>query len=284
LVSVGLPVRDGGAALDLALTALRQQSHSELEIIVCENGSQDDSLRVALAHAAQDSRVRVVPADPPVDAVSNFNRCLGMARGAFFMWAAHDDLFEPEFIGACLEALSATGALACVTDSMIIDGEGREVAARRVDDRLASTRARDRLRAHARAQDWLEVYALYRRSVLVHDGLALQSVPGPDVLFTWRLLQRGPLAVVHRPLFRYRRVAPSYKSALEMFGSTVTKGGRSSPHALNARLWWALWRGADSPRTRRVARLELLGALLTRAWLRRFRDDMRAELTLAGRR
>ena len=279
LVSIGVPVHNGAAYLDAALSALRNQDHADLEIVVCENASQDDSRFIAERHAAADSRVRVEVSDDLLGAVENFNRCVALTKGDFFMWAAHDDAFDPSYVSRCLTELEGTGFGACTTDAFIVDQHGRIVSERIVDRRLMSARLRPRLRAHARAQDWLEVYALYRRAALPVEG-PLVLCPGPDVLLTWKVLQEGPIAVVPQPLLSYRRTGEGYKTALESFSTMLAGSHGRDLSGLNARLWWALWLSVRARASANVARQELLLALLTRSWLRRLRDDLRAERAL----
>jgi glycosyltransferase involved in cell wall biosynthesis len=280
LVSIGVPVHNGGAHLDRALGALRQQDHTDLEIVVCENASTDDSLTIAQRHAAADPRVRVESSQALLGAVDNFNRCFALTTGDYFMWAAHDDAFAPDYVRKCLAALVETGLSACTTDAVIIDAEGSPVSTRNVDRRVSSRDPRDRLRAHARARDWLEVYALYRRSALPAEPMVV--CPGPDVRLTWQILLGGPIAIVGEPLLRYRRTGTMYKTALESFTGMMGGQGRRALSGLNARLWHELWATADGP-NRRVARQELVLALPTKAWLRRLRDDVLAERALRSR-
>ena len=59
-VSVILPVRDGGSFLSQALESLCRQTHRTFEVVVVDDGSKDDSARVAGEMAARDERFRVV--------------------------------------------------------------------------------------------------------------------------------------------------------------------------------------------------------------------------------
>jgi rhamnosyltransferase len=54
LVTVAIPVLDGGARLPRVLDAVRrQQVDAEVELLVCDSGSRDGSLAVALQHGAR---------------------------------------------------------------------------------------------------------------------------------------------------------------------------------------------------------------------------------------
>jgi rhamnosyltransferase len=54
VVTVAIPVRDGGPLLDEVLRAARaQQVDGELELLVCDSGSRDDSVAIARRHGAE---------------------------------------------------------------------------------------------------------------------------------------------------------------------------------------------------------------------------------------
>src|SRR4051812_12825537 len=92
-VTVGLPVHNGEQFLAAAVDSLLSQSVDGLELILADNASTDGTLAICERYAAQDRRVRVLPSDANRGAAWNFNRCLAAARGRYFKWAAHDDLY-----------------------------------------------------------------------------------------------------------------------------------------------------------------------------------------------
>jgi glycosyltransferase involved in cell wall biosynthesis len=43
LVSVGLPVRNGGARIDAVVKSVLTKDHENLELVICDNSSTDDA-------------------------------------------------------------------------------------------------------------------------------------------------------------------------------------------------------------------------------------------------
>ncbi len=76
-VSVAIPVRDGGALLERTLAALATQT-VEHELVVCDSGSRDGSLELALAHGAR--VVEIAPRDFSHGTTRNL--LMAQARGA----------------------------------------------------------------------------------------------------------------------------------------------------------------------------------------------------------
>jgi glycosyltransferase involved in cell wall biosynthesis len=107
LVSIGLPVYNEASHVDAALSALRAQDHAQLEIVVCDNCSTDNTLEICRRHAQQDARVRIVAADSNIGASANFLRAAQEASGEYFMWASGHDLWQPNFVSECVRLLAA---------------------------------------------------------------------------------------------------------------------------------------------------------------------------------
>jgi len=104
-VSVGLPVRNGGEFLAAAMRSIIDQSERNIEIIVSDNGSEDSTGEYVLKLAERDHRIRYFRQDPPLSAYDNFRFVLSQARGQYFMWAAHDDSRDLDFVARLADQL-----------------------------------------------------------------------------------------------------------------------------------------------------------------------------------
>ena len=98
LVSVGIPVFNGERTIAAAIESILSQSHSNLEVIISDNGSTDRTGEICQAFAQRDSRIRYVRQNTNIGAVANFVYVLESATGPFFMWAAADDYRSLDFI------------------------------------------------------------------------------------------------------------------------------------------------------------------------------------------
>jgi glycosyltransferase involved in cell wall biosynthesis len=105
LVTVGLPVRNGAQTLPLALESLLTQSHERLDIVVCDNASEDRTVEICERFMRADSRIRLVRQPRPVTVTQNWRTAYEQARAPFFMWASDDDLHSPDYVATLLSAL-----------------------------------------------------------------------------------------------------------------------------------------------------------------------------------
>jgi glycosyltransferase involved in cell wall biosynthesis len=119
VLSVGMPLYNNARTVGRALESLLAQTERDLEIIVSDDGSTDDTRAIVDEYARRDSRIRVFYQQKNLN-YGNFRFVLARARSPFFMFAAGDDWWEPHFARACLDALeSAPSAVAAVCRVMM---------------------------------------------------------------------------------------------------------------------------------------------------------------------
>src|SRR5262245_43367226 len=102
-VSVGLPVYNGENYLAAAVSSVLAQTYSNLELIICDNASEDKTEAICQDFAARDKRVLYYRQPANLGAAVNHNKCFELASGQYFKWISHDDLLEPGYIEACVK-------------------------------------------------------------------------------------------------------------------------------------------------------------------------------------
>ena len=199
-----MPLYNAERHLTEALDSVLAQDHQNFELIISDNASSDDTESICRAYAARDTRIRYDRAETNHGAVWNFNRVFELARGDYFMWAAHDDTRAPTFVSSCVAALDADPeAVLCCTDVGFIDESSQETDPWfQLIPPIGKT-YRARVSAIARARFWLAFHGLYRSSVLAQTRLA-QPVWGFDVVVEMDLCMRGRVLLVPQRLFYYR--------------------------------------------------------------------------------
>lgn len=215
-VSIGMPVYNGGEWLTHALDSLRDQTFSDYELIITDNVSSDNTPEICRQYAAADLRITYIRNAEPFHPMENFNRSLHLARAPYFMWAAHDDIREPEFIAALVKALddNPTAVLAfCGFDN--IDAEGKCV--RQYHEDWGKVFSGSKFYQYVAMSLWDDartqkanapIYGLFRRSALFKFG-GMKPVRdavfcGEDILVLLRLLAIGEFQYVNTVLFHYR--------------------------------------------------------------------------------
>jgi glycosyltransferase involved in cell wall biosynthesis len=92
LFSVIVPVFDAGAYLDRAIASVREQTWTDFELILIDDGSTDDA--VDRACAIHDGRLRVIR-QPNAGAPTALNRGVAVANGEYVALLDADDFWAP---------------------------------------------------------------------------------------------------------------------------------------------------------------------------------------------
>jgi glycosyltransferase involved in cell wall biosynthesis len=125
LVSLGVFVRNEGRFIRQSLESLQAQDYENLEIIISDNCSNDDTDAICREFADGDTRVEYERQATNIGATGNFIRVLDRASGKYFMWASGHDLWAPDLVSRCAAALDAhpEAALAYASSAWIdVDG------------------------------------------------------------------------------------------------------------------------------------------------------------------
>ncbi len=98
-VSVCIPTYEYGRYLRDAVESVLAQTFGDLEVIVVDNASSDETEEVAAACVQLDHRVRARRSESTVGMAANWNRALVEARGEYVKVLCADDVLDPP----CLE-------------------------------------------------------------------------------------------------------------------------------------------------------------------------------------
>ena len=123
-LSIGLPVRNGESVIERAIDSLLNQTFTDFELVIVDNCSTDDTVKIVEDYQQQDSRVKLYKNKQNIGQLANFDMALELASGELFMWASADDFWREEFAETLVATLdssaefdAATGAISRVTPS-----------------------------------------------------------------------------------------------------------------------------------------------------------------------
>ena len=108
-VSVIMACRNVGSFIDAAIGSARRQSVRDIEIIVVDDGSEDETAALAQAHADDDSRVRVLNGLGMGPAAAR-NLAIEAAHGDWLAILDGDDIMHPRRLELLLRRAEGWGA------------------------------------------------------------------------------------------------------------------------------------------------------------------------------
>jgi glycosyltransferase involved in cell wall biosynthesis len=200
LVSVLMAAHDAEAYVGEAIDSVLAQTHTDLELIVVDDGSTDSTPAILAARAARDPRIRVVR-QPNAGPGAARNRGLALARGEWVFVLDADDLMLPERIARQLEVVACR--------ALYISPDRRAIGWTKLEP-LTTPEAFRRFVASG------EAIALNHSSVAFHR-LTAQALGGYRPAFRgaedsdlWnRIAETGRLVLMHDDVLVEHRLHPS---------------------------------------------------------------------------
>lgn len=244
-ISIIVPVYNAAKTLPRCVQSLTGQTYRNLEILLVNDGSKDDSLAVCRNLAEQDDRIRVI--DKANGGVSSArNAGLDAAVGKFVMFCDSDDWVEPDWCAAMVENCGEN-------DLTICEIVRTDIPAQAEKPELEIRERRELLHAPLlMCAVWNKIYL---RSVIESNHLRFpqQLSLGEDFAFVLSYVCAidGKLRYYHRELYHYddsnedslSRKAPSLEQC-DSFYRLITDAmetlGATDEESIAVRDWFVL--------------------------------------------
>jgi glycosyltransferase involved in cell wall biosynthesis len=197
LVSIVLPTYNGARYIAQAIQSCLGQTHRHLEVIIVDDGSQDDTAARVDAYCRVDRRVRLVRHDRNRTLPAALNTGFSLAGGDYLTWTSDDNMYRPEALAEMVTFLNDHPDVGMVyTDYSLIDENGH-VLERKI--------AGDPHRLLSEEYNCLSPCFLYRRCVRdVIGDYADDLYLAEDYDYWLRVSHSFRLSPYHKDLYAYR--------------------------------------------------------------------------------
>ena len=101
MVSIIVPVYNAQNCLERCLMSIIRQRYPQWELILVDDGSQDDSLEICKRYSDKDSRIRVIHTEN-CGVSSARNTGIENAHGEYITFVDSDDMIHTDFLSECL--------------------------------------------------------------------------------------------------------------------------------------------------------------------------------------
>jgi glycosyltransferase involved in cell wall biosynthesis len=210
-ISILIPTRNRRKYLEEALNSARNQSYEDLEILVSDDGSTDETRAYVQGVAAQDGRVRLLADNPEPGIFTNMGHLVRASSGDAFCLLGDDDRLAPTYIAKLLAPLQRDPAVVLsFCDHGIIDASGKLLE----EHTNSHSRQYGRLdlregivtdpRTVAFRQTICFGFALFRSSVFREQRFDLTCGSAADLDYNLRASNLGQLYFVAERLGDYR--------------------------------------------------------------------------------
>lgn len=130
LISICIPTFNGAAYIAEALDSALLQTYNNLEIIVSDDASKDDTLKIIETYKDKTNIPIHVFHHQPKGIGANWNQCVKKAKGKYIKFLFQDDVLMPNCIkrmAHVLESNSTIGLVACKR-TFIVDNEYKDAS------------------------------------------------------------------------------------------------------------------------------------------------------------
>ena len=124
LVSVLMSVYNGASTLEKAAASVLAQTYRDLELILCDDASTDDTWRIMQRIARSDTRVTVFQNETNLGLGASLNECLSRAKGEYIARQDADDVSDPDRIERTMDFLLSSGAPYAACGVRVFDDAG----------------------------------------------------------------------------------------------------------------------------------------------------------------
>lgn len=130
LVSVALCTYNGAAYLEQQLASIVVQSYKNIEIIIVDDGSSDNTVSIVKRFQEQDARIKLYCNARNLGFNANFSKALSLCSGAFISISDQDDVWMPEKISKMVSWIGEN--LLIYHNSALVDADGNQLGKSRL--------------------------------------------------------------------------------------------------------------------------------------------------------
>jgi len=212
-ISVALCTFNGARYLSEQLESIANQTQRPTELVVCDDGSQDETLALLDNFREQiEFPVRIYRNETNLGSTKNFERAVRLCRGEFIALCDQDDWWSPTKLETMVAVLLESEAGGVFSDGLLMDGESRLTgqslwgANRFSGGRSGLHGISDRDEA---ISTLLKCNVVTGAAFVFRSSLREQMLPFPkewvhDGWMAWMLVLHSRLCAVAEPLIRYR--------------------------------------------------------------------------------
>ncbi len=209
LVSIIIPVYNGSNYLAEAIDSALAQTYSNIEIIVVNDGSNDDGATERVALSYGDKIRYIVKENGGVSSALNTGIC--EMKGDYFSWLSHDDLYAPEKVARQVSLIKTEKDIILCSGSLI-DSNGSLMRShiKAIEKTLSGA---ELLNEHINGYALNGLGFLVPKTAFEKAGLFDESMRYLQDLDMWlRMMWFDFRFICHRDLLVFSRIHPSQQT------------------------------------------------------------------------
>lgn len=123
LVTIGIPVYNEGKYLAETIESAINQECTDIDIVISDNGSTDNSSEIIKYYSELDKRIRPIYLGKNIGPIANFRSLLDNTTSKYFVFLGGHDLFLSHYIGEAISFLETNpDYVMSYPESRLVDG------------------------------------------------------------------------------------------------------------------------------------------------------------------
>lgn len=204
LVSIFIPVYNGEEYLNETIQSILNQTYSNIEILLVDDSSLDNSYQLLKEFALKDSRIKVFKKKNGQTVAKSFNFILPHLKGEYFYYSSQDDLFSADLIENMVKRQKETSADTVLPD-MEYYFESKKENKKIIGFNLDRSVILSGEEALIESLNWnIHGFALFKTSLLVNEFFPEDAFDS-DEFMTRKLFLKSNKVVFCSGTFFYRQ-------------------------------------------------------------------------------
>ena len=130
LVSVIMPAFNASAFISDSIDSILKQSYKNLELIICDDCSSDETLDLASQFSKYDNRINLISNSTTLGIAQSRNRCISIAKGEIIAFCDSDDVWQNDKLELQVKKLLSEDYSVISSNCYIIDASGKKIGKR----------------------------------------------------------------------------------------------------------------------------------------------------------
>ena len=217
LLTIGIPVFNGEKTISKSIDSLLKQTFDDFKLIISDNASTDSTRKICEDYAKKDSRIHYIRQKKNIDLVPNWNFVLKESTTKYFMYAAADDIWDPQFVKKNIDVLESdeniVGSIGKVTFDLDFKNNQNIENHSIYPDLVLSMSGtyEDRIKSCLKLNQATPLYAIYRTDAL-QKSTVFRFECAFDLQIILNILEFGNLNVINEFLMNRSSQGNSSKS------------------------------------------------------------------------
>lgn len=199
LISVAITTYNGEKFLEKQLCSILAQTHANVEIVICDDGSSDNTIKIIQELQRQHKKISLYQNDCNLGYVKNFEKAIELCAGEYIALSDQDDIWLNEKLEKLVNNIGSN--LLIHSDVSLIDDR----------DALLCERWKGNVTSHTCFEDFMFSNVVTGCTVLFRKEILEEALPFPKGLayHDWWLglvaAKHGRIIFLNEPLILYRQ-------------------------------------------------------------------------------